>query len=534
MKTRKIITIIITLAMLFTLAACGGGDTSEPPPRDRTRDENRDNPETLNPSEPENNPDETPTGTERIPADPVLNLPLMIMNNTLEPTFLGNYIYVDQNNVARIGISDELLMRDVRSLACVGDSWHNTNSYTYFYIKTDNSLWARGNNANGVLGDNTGVDRVEAVKILDDVANVYMSGFNDYVFALTTDKILYRWGNGIHAPEKFIEDVVMYKSGYVLKTDGSLWSMPWGDNEPERIMGNVKDYDWGMVLKGDNSLWTFMGGESEKLFDDVKSFHVSHIIKTDNTLWGWGNNSGGQLGDGTKISRDEPVKIADNVAEIYDMSFLDTNNNLWAWDSNDPTPKITQENIAAENVKPPSVVEYGSAEYQRELAEATARSESSGARSEVIMAIRDFVRKSGAKDGISPIFYDFDVPGADGIVYGISNIENHFEFSDDEILLRRVLFVSGNPYYMEVVVIVVRESGIFDYTVSVGSSTDMKEASASLNPATYELSITKNDGVDAKWFSKDVIQDLLREVDKILRDNGLPYTHVDLGFAPIS
>jgi alpha-tubulin suppressor-like RCC1 family protein len=32
-------------------------------------------------------------------------------------------------------------------------------------------------------------------------------------------------------------------------------------------------------------------------------------IKSDGTLWAWGQNTYGQLGDGTKANREEPIKI---------------------------------------------------------------------------------------------------------------------------------------------------------------------------------------------------------------------------------
>jgi alpha-tubulin suppressor-like RCC1 family protein len=63
-------------------------------------------------------------------------------------------------------------------------------------------------------------------------------------------------------------------------------------------------------------------------------------IMSDGTLWAWGNNSSGQLGDGTKLASSTPVKISDETdwAEINAgsaVSFaIKTDGSLWAWGEN--------------------------------------------------------------------------------------------------------------------------------------------------------------------------------------------------------
>ena len=62
-------------------------------------------------------------------------------------------------------------------------------------------------------------------------------------------------------------------------------------------------------------------------------------IDNDGTLWAWGDNSQGQLGDGTLISRRSPVRIMDNVSMIsagdrYNFA-IRTDGSLWAWGQND-------------------------------------------------------------------------------------------------------------------------------------------------------------------------------------------------------
>ncbi|KXH84949.1 hypothetical protein AU378_04115 [Chryseobacterium kwangjuense] len=69
------------------------------------------------------------------------------------------------------------------------------------------------------------------------------------------------------------------------------------------------------------------------------TFH-SLGIKTDGTLWAWGNNSNGQLGDGTNINRNNPVQIGGAAnwkkvfaAEKYSVA-IKTDGTLWAWGYN--------------------------------------------------------------------------------------------------------------------------------------------------------------------------------------------------------
>ena len=58
------------------------------------------------------------------------------------------------------------------------------------------------------------------------------------------------------------------------------------------------------------------------------------ILKTDGTLWGFGANYWGQLGDGTSIYRDTPVKIMEGVRSVsagYDHTMIQkTDGTLWA------------------------------------------------------------------------------------------------------------------------------------------------------------------------------------------------------------
>jgi alpha-tubulin suppressor-like RCC1 family protein len=69
---------------------------------------------------------------------------------------------------------------------------------------------------------------------------------------------------------------------------------------------------------------------------------TSHSIalKNDGNIWTWGNNSNGQLGDGTTTQKIKPVQVSGlsnsiAIAAGYDHSVaLKTDGTVWTWGSN--------------------------------------------------------------------------------------------------------------------------------------------------------------------------------------------------------
>lgn len=171
--------------------------------------------------------------------------------------------------------------------------------------------------------------------------------------------------------------------GLALKSDGTVWS--WIINaagqlqagEPDRIeglssitaissgMGNSlaldsDGYVWYWYTFGDLSsgITTTTGSAAAptpasrnpipvqvKLPDTViaisAGLRYSLVLLSDGTVWGWGENTWGQLGNGTTTNSDTPVQVQnlDSVIAItaghYHSMALKSNGTAWAWGDNE-------------------------------------------------------------------------------------------------------------------------------------------------------------------------------------------------------
>ena len=165
-----------------------------------------------------------------------------------------------------------------------------------------------------------------------------------------------------------------------LKSDGMVWA--WGNNSvgqlgdgtdghensrttPAQVLGLTEVVDlsagaaFSVALRSDGTVWTWGNNSGGQLGDGTTTnrsipaqvltdvvaisagFTFAAALKSDGTVWTWGNNQHGQLGDGTEINyRTTPIQVP-GLTEVSAISaayhrtiVLKSDGTVWAWGRN--------------------------------------------------------------------------------------------------------------------------------------------------------------------------------------------------------
>ena len=263
-------------------------------------------------------------------------------------------------------------------------------------LKSDNSLWAWGNNYFGALGNGTSTPQYSPVHIFNNCLRI--SYGYEHSMAIKQNGTLWTWGRNNYGqlgdgtnidrilPTQIGSEINWWKIdtrdlySFALKSDGTLWAWGWnfygqfgdGTNNYQNTPTQIgTDNDWRdisgskghtIALKTDGSLWAWGQNNYGQLGDGtfidksnpiqvgtandwqiINASDDSHSIavKNNGTLWAWGHNDYGQLGDGTSINKNIPIQIGtdtdwQNIASGVSYSIAIKNDgSFWAWGSND-------------------------------------------------------------------------------------------------------------------------------------------------------------------------------------------------------
>lgn len=190
--------------------------------------------------------------------------------------------------------------------------------------KTDGTAWCWGWNYYGQVGDGTTRDRKSAVRVKTSTQTslsadgIDMTGGYHYNCARpsdTSDTSVWCWGNG----QLFARPVLQGGSSFLAvqlaahishtcarKVNRTVWC--WGDNS----WGQLGD---GSGLSSGEPVQVLLapapgGGPLEDAIDLSRGSYAFYtcIRRSDGAPWCWGDNEYGQLGDGTFTTRPNPVK----------------------------------------------------------------------------------------------------------------------------------------------------------------------------------------------------------------------------------
>ena len=215
-------------------------------------------------------------------------------------------------------------------------------------LTTQNTIYAWGGNVGGALGDGTTINRSSPVQIGSLSNWTAISASLSYSTAINSQGSLYTWGDGTQYTTGQLNDntnksspvivkvlttttswnyvTCIVDNSYGIKNDGSLWT--WGNNTGGQL-GDGTTINKSSPIQIGTSSWSMVTG----------GYRCTTAITTAGELYAWGYNGYGNLGDGTTTDRLSPVKIGSSSwlmvsAGISWVLGITLNGSLYAWGGN--------------------------------------------------------------------------------------------------------------------------------------------------------------------------------------------------------
>ena len=253
---------------------------------------------------------------------------------------LGDGTNTDRNTPTRIGTA--------------ADWKHITGGHSHsIAINTAGELYAWGSNGSGKLGDNSQIDKNIPTRIGTAANWDYASASFNHSMAVNSSGELYGWGyNGSYGklgdgtsiirrltPTR-IGTASNWKHVYLgkyhslgINTDGELYA--WGKNDRGQL-GDGTNTNRNTPV----SITTVQNSAVHWSYAAAGGYH-NLAVKTNGELYAWGSNAKGKLGDGTKTSRNAPVRVGTNsnysrvsAGFNHSLAISSKGDKLYAWGSN--------------------------------------------------------------------------------------------------------------------------------------------------------------------------------------------------------
>ncbi|MCX7759483.1 MAG: stalk domain-containing protein, partial [bacterium] len=174
-----------------------------------------------------------------------------------------------------------------------------------------------------------------------------------HIIALTTNMDIKAWGKNTYG--QLGNGSVSDSSEPVIVNDlFSVTGIAAGKNHNLAIKSNGDVYAWGDNSSGQLGDGTKNSHNTPVLVNNLSQIYSSQVgnkviaagnnhslaLRVDGTVWAWGDNTYGQLGDGTNISKSEPVEVPGlhsiigiAAGENHSMA-LQADGTVWVWGDN--------------------------------------------------------------------------------------------------------------------------------------------------------------------------------------------------------
>ena len=211
-------------------------------------------------------------------------------------------------------------------------------------IKIDGTLWGWGSNSQGKLGNGTWLDSDIPIKIGTDSNWKEVSTNLHYTTALKTDGTLWGWGLLDAVGNSTIPVQIGTSNDWkTLSSDMGVHTLALKNDGRLYVFGGIWEINYGTLGLGPTvsnaQMPTQIGTDSDWEVISA-SARSSSAIKTNGTLWSWGQNSVGNLGDGTQIHRFVPTQISSDTdwekvsVGLQHVAALKSNGDLYTWGDN--------------------------------------------------------------------------------------------------------------------------------------------------------------------------------------------------------
>ncbi len=206
-----------------------------------------------------------------------------------------------------------------------------------------------GDNSVGQLGDGTTVNHTTPAPVLDLSGITQISAGGDHGIAIGAGGVMWSWGDNhygqigdgttvpttrlapvrIPGPTAMTQVAVGADFNLGLRSDGTVWA--WGDNSSGQLGdGTTTQRDKPKMIPGLTHIIQVAAGTGD-----------SYALRSDGTLFAWGNNILGALGDGTTTNRLSPGQVpgltgvtAVSAGEFGALAIVGPSHTVYGWGDN--------------------------------------------------------------------------------------------------------------------------------------------------------------------------------------------------------